>query len=295
MHVALAGTGLMGTAIAERLLDAGHELTVYNRTAARAQPLVDRGASLAPSADALLAADADLCITMLADDQALLELITDPGGILAGARAGTTLVDMSTVSVAASKAVAAAAEQAGVAYLRAPVSGNPTVVRAGNLTIVVSGPRDVYERAEGLLREIGPTVYYAGDAEQARVVKLALQVMIGGTAELMSEALVLGAAGGVEPSVLLEVMAKSAVGSPFVTYKTAPLLNHDYSATFTTAMMAKDVGLVLDLGAENGVELPFTEELASLLRKTIEQGHADEDFMALYLSLRRAAGLDDEA
>jgi 3-hydroxyisobutyrate dehydrogenase-like beta-hydroxyacid dehydrogenase len=295
MHVALAGTGLMGTAIAERLLAAGYELTVYNRTASLAQPLVQRGASLAPSAGALLSSDAGVCITMLSDDQALLELITGRAGILEGARAGATLIDMSTVSVSASATVAKAAAEAGVSYLRAPVSGNPTVVRAGKLTIIASGARSLYEGCESLLLEIGPTVYYVGEGEQARVVKLALQVMIGGTAELMSEALVLGTAGGVEPGVLLEVMANSAVGSPFVTYKTAPLVNGDYSATFTTAMMAKDVDLVLDLAAQHGAELPFARRLASLLRNTIEQGYADADFMALYLSLRQAAGLDADA
>ena len=121
------------------------------------------------------------------------------------------------------------------------------------------------------------------------MVKLALQVMIGGTAELMSEALVLGEAGGVSRQKLLEVMGNSAVGSPFVKYKTGPLLEDDYSATFTTAMMKKDLGLVLSFAREMRVRLPMTSELEGLLDDAIEAGYADLDFMALFLQLQAHA------
>ena len=284
-RVAVVGLGKMGVPIAERVLAAGHPLAVWNRTRSRAEPLVSRGATVLGSpADALT--EADVCITMLTDDDALDAVAPD---VLAGARPGTTLVDMSTVSVAASERVAERAAEAGVDFLRSPVSGNPTVVRGGTLTLVVSGPEATVRRLDGLLRAIGPKVFYVGEGERARVVKLVLQVLVGGIAELLGEALVLGESGGVDRARLLEVINASAVGSPLTGYKGEALLREDYSATFTTAMMLKDVDLVLDLAEERRLELPFTHHLRQLLARTIEGGHADEDFMALYLALREAA------
>jgi 3-hydroxyisobutyrate dehydrogenase-like beta-hydroxyacid dehydrogenase len=284
-QVAVVGLGKMGSAIAERILDAGYPLSVFNRTVAKADALVDRGATRLSSATEALQA-ADVCVTMLADDDAFEPTA---GEILGGARRGTTLLDMSTVSVTASERVARAAADAGVEYLRAPVSGNPGVVRAGNLTIVVSGPEEVALELDSLLRAIGPNVYYVGSREAARVVKLALQVLIAGTAELLAEALVLAENAGVDRTKLLEVIGNSAVGSPFVRYKTEPLLRDDYSATFTTSMMLKDVDLVLDLAASEGVSLPLTEDLRELLDAAMKD-FAEIDFMALYLQLSKREG-----
>jgi 3-hydroxyisobutyrate dehydrogenase-like beta-hydroxyacid dehydrogenase len=287
-RVAVVGLGKMGLAIAERILAAGFPLAVYNRTPGREADLVEGGATVLGSAAGGLRV-ADACVTMLADDAALEAVVLGPEGILAGARPGTTLIDMSTVSVAVSEKVAAAAETAGVSFLRAPVSGNPVVVRSGNLTIIVSGPQETAEALDDLLRAIGPTVFYVGDGERARVVKLVLQVLIGGTAELLAEGLVLGEAAGIDRAKLLEVISASAVGSPFVAYKTEPLLRGEYSATFTTTMMLKDVDLVLDLAEGAGLELPFTEHLRPLLEETAEAGYADSDLMTLLLRLEELA------
>jgi 3-hydroxyisobutyrate dehydrogenase-like beta-hydroxyacid dehydrogenase len=277
------GLGNMGTPIAERLLDAGYDVRVFNRTPAKARPLVARGGVVAGSAGEL-AADVDVILTSLPDDAAFEAVAAE---VIGNARPGTTLVDVSTVSPEASAKVAAAAEDASVAYLRAPVSGNPSVVRAGNLTFIVSGPHETLERVEPILLAIGPTVHEVGDGEQARVVKLAINLMIAGLAQLMSEALVLGEASGVSRDALLRVMASSAVGAPFVEYKTEPLLRDDYSATFTTALMEKDVELVLDAADKAGVTLPLAHDLKELLRSAIDGGHGDDDFMALFLHLRR--------
>ena len=290
MKVALVGLGAMGVPIAERVLAAGHELTVWNRSPGKADGLVAQGASLAESAKGLLG-EVDVCITMVADDAALEAVTNAEDGVLAGTGPGTVLIDMSTVSPAASARVAEAAERARVDYLRAPVSGNPGVVRAGNLTIIVSGPEGAFERVRELLEAIGPNVYYVGGADEARVLKLALQVMIAGTTELMAEALVLAEGSGLDRAKLLEVMGASAVGSPFVKYKTGPILANDYSATFTTKAMLKDVSLVLGVAEETGLPLPVTSMLRSRLRETIDAGYGDADLMALLLQLRQAAGL----
>jgi 3-hydroxyisobutyrate dehydrogenase-like beta-hydroxyacid dehydrogenase len=280
----LVGLGNMGTAIAERVLDAGYQVVVFNRTPAKAEPLTARGAAVAQST-ADLAGQVDVVLTSLADDDALESVSAE---ILSTARPGTVLVDTSTVSPTASARVAARAAEASVAYLRAPVSGNPSVVRAGNLTFIVSGDSETLERVEPVLLAIGPTVRRVGDAEQARIVKLAINVMIGGIAQLMSEALVLGEAAGVSRADLLDVMGNSAVGAPFVKYKTDALLRDDFSATFTTSLMEKDVDLALDAAAEAGVELPVAGELKGILRDAIDAGYGDDDFMALFLYLRNA-------
>jgi 3-hydroxyisobutyrate dehydrogenase-like beta-hydroxyacid dehydrogenase len=277
------GLGNMGTAIAERLLDAGSELRVFNRTPAKAEPLAARGAVVVETAGEL-AADVDVVLTSLPDDAAFEAVAAE---IVESAQPGTVLVDVSTVSPAASARVAAIADDAAVAYLRAPVSGNPTVVRAGNLTFIVSGARETLERVEPVLLAIGPTIHHVGDGEQARVVKLAINLMIAGLAQLISEALVLGEASGVSREALLRVMASSAVGAPFVEYKTEPLLRDDYSATFTTVLMEKDIDLVLDAAGQAGVQLPLARDLKELLHSAIGAGYGDDDFMALFLNLRR--------
>jgi 3-hydroxyisobutyrate dehydrogenase-like beta-hydroxyacid dehydrogenase len=280
--VGLVGLGHMGSAIAERLLAAGHELVVHNRTRAKAEPLAQRGATVAATPEEL-AEGVEVVLTSLSDDSAF-EAVAER--VVAAAGDGAVLVDLSTVSPAASARVAALADDASIEYLRAPVSGNPSVVRAGNLSFMVSGLRETLERVEPILLAIGPTIHHVGDGEQARIVKLAINLMVAGIAELMGEALVLGEAAGVSRESLLEVMGSSAAGAPFVKYKTEPLLRDDYSATFTTLLMEKDVDLILETATELGIELPLAREMRSLLQAAIDAGYADDDFMALYLRLR---------
>jgi len=271
--VGLIGLGNMGTAIAERLLDAGYPVVVHNRTRAKAEALENRGAEVADTPEALVGR-ADVVITSLPDDAAFEAVATQ---VVGAARSGTVLVDVSTVSPDVSARIASLAEPAGVEYLRAPVSGNPTVVRAGNLSFIVSGETETLERAEPVLRAIGPTITHVGEAEQARVVKLAINLMIAVLAQVISEALVLGEASGVSREALLEVMGSSAAGAPFVKYKTEPLLRDDFSATFTTALMEKDIDLVLHAAAEAGVELPLAGEMKTHLHAAIESGYGGPD------------------
>jgi 3-hydroxyisobutyrate dehydrogenase-like beta-hydroxyacid dehydrogenase len=290
----------MGSAFARRLLDAGYELAVYNRTPERADEFVERGATRVATPFELWG-ETGVVITMLADPQALEDVTLGERGVLSeSVPPGTaatplseaTLIDMSTVSVESSRRVADLAAERGVAYLRAPVSGNPAVVEAGNLSIMVSGPRETFERAEEALKAIGPTVFYVGDGEQARVLKLALNLVVAGTAQLMAEALTLGEANGLDRATMLEVMGSSAVGSPFVKYKTPPLLEDDYATTFSTTLMYKDLELVLEVGNGAGVPLPVTATVQQLLQSCISTGMGDIDFMALLPRLKREAGLD---
>jgi 3-hydroxyisobutyrate dehydrogenase-like beta-hydroxyacid dehydrogenase len=274
----------MGVPIAERLLAAGHDVAVWNRTAAAAEPFADR---LSSPADAW--EHGDVAITMLADDRAVEAML----GALLDGRPGT-VVEMSTISVAGSARLAERAESAGAGYLRAPVTGNPSVVAAGNLGIIVSGPRAAYDAVEPLLRDVGPNHFYVGAAEEARVVKLAINLMLAGTAQLMAEALVLGERNGIDPATMLDVMGGSAMGSPFVKYKTDALVAGDLTSTFTTTGMYKDLALALECGRAVDVALPVTAHVQQLLLSCVAQGMGDLDFMALVPRMRREAGLPDQ-
>jgi 3-hydroxyisobutyrate dehydrogenase-like beta-hydroxyacid dehydrogenase len=291
MRVAVLGLGKMGEAIARRLLDAGHDLAVWNRTAGRAAGLADAGAQVL-SGPREAWATADICVTMVLDDAALLEVTTGTDGVLTSGGEGRALVDMSTVSPGASRTVAENAAREGVGYLRAPVSGNPSVVEAGNLGIMVSGDEQVFTGVEELLRDIGPNVFYVGPGEEARVLKLALNLMIAGNAQLIAEALVLGEAHGLDRGRMLEVMGASAAGSPFVKYKTGALLQDDYTATFTGYAMWKDLSMALAAAHEARAPLPVTATIQQLLEGCIGSGWGELDLMALLPRLRREAGLD---
>jgi 3-hydroxyisobutyrate dehydrogenase-like beta-hydroxyacid dehydrogenase len=291
VNVAVLGLGKMGQPIARRLLDAGHSLSVWNRTRSRSEELAEAGARvLTTPAEAW--EHAEVCVTMVLDDAALLDVTGGEGGVLASGGQERVLVDMSTVSPSASRGVAEAAEAAGIAYLRAPVSGNPSVVEAGNLGIMVSGDESAFRRTEQLLRDIGPNVFYVGAAEEARVLKLALNLIIAGYAQLIAEALVLGEAHGLDRGTMLEVMGASAVGSPFVKYKTAALVADDYSPTFTGHAMWKDLSLALAAAHEAHAPLPVTATIQQLIEGCIGSGMGDLDLMVLLPRLRREAGLE---
>jgi 3-hydroxyisobutyrate dehydrogenase len=291
VQVAVLGLGKMGGPIARRLLDAGHAVSVWNRTAGRAAALAEAGAQeLSSPREAWEAAD--VAVTMVLDDAALLEVTAGPDGLLTTGGEGCVLVDMSTVSPNASRTVADAAGRAGTGYLRAPVSGNPSVVEAGNLGIIVSGDEQVFRRTEELLHDIGPNVFYVGGSEEARVLKLALNLMIAGNAQLIAEALVLGEAHGLDRARMLEVIGASAAGSPFVKYKTAALVQDDYTATFTAYAMWKDLSLALAAAHEARAPLPVAATIQQLVEGCLGSGWAELDLMALLPRLRREAGLD---
>ncbi|GAY07693.1 NAD(P)-dependent oxidoreductase [Pseudonocardia sp. N23] len=291
MNVSVLGLGQMGSAIAERLVGAGHDVSVWNRSTGKADALVAMGAFLLR--DPAEAWDrSDVCITMVADSRALADLALAAEGGLARAvqGKGKTLIDMSTVSETVSRDVAAEAGSSGVGYLRAPVSGNPGVVRAGNLTIVASGEEEVFTSSQGLLRDIGPHVFYAGAGDAARVIKLALNLMVAGTAELLAECIALAESHDVRRDTLLEIVGASAVASPLVKYKIGPLLADDYESTFSSRLMRKDLDLVLESAAAGGVPLPITAVVHQLLQACISTGLGELDFMSLLIRLQREAG-----
>jgi 3-hydroxyisobutyrate dehydrogenase-like beta-hydroxyacid dehydrogenase len=287
--IAVLGMGKMGQALAGRLLDQGWGVVIWNRSPRDFSDLESRGAFLLNSLDDLWDR-ASIVITFLANDDALASVCFEDGGVLQSGASDRVLIDMSTVSPRISSAISARAEAVGVDYLRSPVSGNPTVLSAGNITLIVSGPRDTFERVEELMNSIGPTVLYVGDAEHSRTLKLAINAGLAVTAQIMAELIVFGENNGIDRSILLHALGESVMGSPFVRYKTPGLIAHDYSATFTTNLLIKDLELALDVAHGADLSLPVIELVNSLTHLASTNGYGEIDFASLLPSLQLALG-----
>ena len=251
--------------------------------------MVASGASKAPDLAGIWQT-AEVAMTFLANDDAVQDVYLGPGGLVETAPEGALLVEMSTVSPAVSGLVAVAAKARRLHYVRCPVSGNPAVLASGEIALIVSGDEAGVEAAKPVLAQVGRKLYHVGLREEARVVKLAVNAMLAANAQMLAELIVLCEASGIDRAVLLEVVAGSAVGSPFVRYKTKALLERRYDATFTTAMLAKDLLLVQDAAADASAPLPVTELVAELALASCEEGLGDLDFLALLPHLQAQAG-----
>lgn len=286
--VGVAGLGSMGAAIAQRLLDTGFEVWVTNRSPARAEPLLAAGAHWVPTPGEL-ASRVPVMITMVSDDAALEEVMTGARGVLGGARPRLVCADMSTVSPEGSSRVAAACAKAGVGFLRAPVSGGPSLAVAGKLGTLVSGSQDLRERLRGLLDALSSSVFYLGEGEEARVMKLALNMLIGTTAVGLGEALVLGERAGLDWQGMLDVFTASAVASPYLKYKAPLLARRDFPPAFSTRLLAKDLGLAVGLAREAGSEVPITERAREVVEEAMAAGLADADAVSVVVLLEQMA------
>jgi 3-hydroxyisobutyrate dehydrogenase-like beta-hydroxyacid dehydrogenase len=285
------GAGRMGQALAARLLAAGHEVAVYNRTRSKAESLAEAGATVVESPAQL--ADRDVVFTMVAGPDDFKEVVLGPDGILAGdGPAPSVIVDMTTVSPEAGAEVREEAARRGTALLAAPVSGNPKVVKAGRVTLVVSGPREAYDDVEPLLALLGAGVTYVGDGERARLAKICHNLMLGVVAQCMAEIVVLAEKGGMSRNDFLEFLNGSVMGSMFTRYKTPAYVNLDFTPTFTPLLLRKDFDLGLQAARELDVPMPVAAAAQQTVQALIGSGHTEEDFAALLEMQARASGLD---
>ncbi|MFV0452352.1 MAG: NAD(P)-dependent oxidoreductase [Propioniciclava sp.] len=288
--VAVVGLGRMGTAYAERLLAAGHRVSVWNRTPGKAADLVSRGATQAP--DLVAAASGEVVVSMVLDDDALAALHGDDG-LLSGPAVPAVWIDSSTVSPGAARAAAEGAAARGVAYISAPVSGNPGVVRAGRAIFAVSGD-DVaaLNTAETLLADIGRATYVVGGGVSATVVKLCTNALLGITMQALAEVAVLGQQAGVSRAGLMAFINDSVMGSAFTQYKTAAIVGLDLAPTFSPEGMQKDLRLTQDAGQEFGVPAPLVGATEIAFSRLVGSGLGhDQDFAALILQVARDAGI----
>jgi 3-hydroxyisobutyrate dehydrogenase-like beta-hydroxyacid dehydrogenase len=285
------GLGKMGEPMARHLRAAGHDLTVWNRTAAKADWLTAAGAVLATS-PAEVAKGAGVVFAMLADDAALRAALLGAGGAVAAMDPGAVLVEMSTVSPGVSEELVMACAERSVGYLCAPVSGSVAFAEGAKLTVLASGPAETYAAVLPLLQTLSARQVHVGLGCEARVMKLALNMMVGLTAAMVGEALALGQKNGLSRDVMLEVIGASAVASPLVSYKVAMLRTRDYAPAFEARMMAKDFDLALGLAHGSGVPMPMTAQVREGFSAMIAGGDGDADFFKYVELTARLAGLD---
>lgn len=287
--VTLLGTGKMGAAFVDRWLQAGREVVVWNRNPASAHALAGAGVKVEATArDA--AQSSPVVVSMLTNGPAVIAVLLDSGA-LAAMPLGSVLVDLSTIDVASSVEVARAAVQQGVHYLRGGVSGTPAVVRSGNAALLLSGPPAALAAASDVMNELAVAQTVVGDADEARVVKIAVNSMLGGTMQLLAEATALSEANGVDRGVFLDALDHSVMASRFVAYKGAALRSRDYAATFTTADLQKDIELAARTAADSGVTLPVGSVVLARVSDAVAAGYGAHDFLSLYCTQQRDSGL----
>jgi 3-hydroxyisobutyrate dehydrogenase len=284
----------MGYALATRLLEAGCDLAVYNRTRAKAEPLGELGATVVDSPAEL--ADRDIVFTMVAGPEDFKAVVLGENGLLSRSDgAPSVIVDSSTVSPEASAQVRAHTDARDVALLAAPVSGNPSVVDAGKLTVVVSGPPEAWEAARPYLELFGAGATYVGEGDVARLVKICHNLMLGVVAQSLAEITVLAEKGGVSRAAFLEFLNKSVMGSMFTRYKTPAIVNLDFTPTFTPALLYKDFHLGFEAADAHGVPMPVAAAAQQAVQALIGFGYDDTDFMALLELEARGSSLELES
>ena len=290
--VAWVGLGKLGLPMANRIIQAGTAVQGFDLSAQRLALAEDIGITPHQSL-ASAVAECGLVFVSIPDDRALISLCLEPGELIRHMAPGSILIETSTVSVEASARVAEAAKAQGIAYLRSPVSGNPVAAEAGTLSAMVSGPRDALEAAKPVFDAFTKAQYWLGDEEQARVAKLAINLMIAVSAGMLSEALTLARKGNIEWDAMLELISDSAVGSPMVKYKVPPLSQRDFTSTFSAAQMAKDLDLILNCAHGSGVSAPLAAQMREAYTALIATGHGDDDYIATVHHTERLSGLGE--
>ena len=285
------GTGRMGYAMASRLLKVGADVSAYNRTRAKAEPLAELGAKIVDSPAAL--ADRDIVFTMVAGPDDVRAVTTGADGVLSveGTVPGM-LIDCTSISKEAAAEVREAAAKLGTKMLDAPVSGNAKVVSAGRLSFVTSGDRTAYDEALPYLEALGEGVSYVGEGELARMVKICHNIFLGVVTQSLAEITVLAEKGGVPRHAFLDFINKSVMGSMFSRYKTPGFVNLDLTPTFTPVLLRKDLDLGLSAARELEVPLPVAGLVREIVQTLIGNGYTDCDFAALLQLEAKAANLD---
>ena len=283
------GLGRMGYAMVERLAMAKADVRGYNRTRSKAEPLIQAGVELVDNPVEL--ADCDIVFTMVSTAHDLKSVTFGKDGLFSSARAPRALVELSTISVEASAEIRDLAGARGTEMLVVPVSGNDVVARAGKLSVMASGPRPVFDLVAPYLSCFGTNVTYIGEGDVARIVKICHNLYLGIMFEGLAEVTLLAEKHGVSRHVFLNVINNSVLGSTFSRYKTPMIANLDYTVTFTSTLMRKDLDLGLKAAEETGVSLPATKVVRDIVQACIEDGHAESDYTRILDKLAQYSGM----
>jgi len=297
-NLGFVGLGVMGSLMAQRLLEKGHSLTGYNRTRSKAQPLIDKGMKFASTPRAVAEA-ADVTFSSVANSAALASIAEGPDGILAGLSRGKFFVDMSTVGVSASRALAAKVREKGADMLDAPVSGSVATLKVGRMSLMVGGKRESFERVKPLLEDFsdhptagtGPKVTYVGENGLALVMKIATNSNLAVQMLAFSEAVLLAEKSGIPRQTAVDVLTHSAIASPMVQYRGPFVLKLPETAWFDVNMMQKDMLLALELGRQVDVPLPTAAAANEMLTSARAIGLVHEDFAVVFDALAKMSGV----
>jgi 3-hydroxyisobutyrate dehydrogenase-like beta-hydroxyacid dehydrogenase len=289
-EVGYVGLGVMGTAIVRRLLAAEHDVVVWNRTRAKAEPLLSAGAHWVDSPRDV-AELSDVVFTMVTNTVAVRAVTDGPDGIIAGLAPGKVYVDMSTASPANTRDLAARVAEAGAQMLDAPVSGTSITVDQGKASIMVGGDEDAFERVKPILEAIGPKVFHLGPSGSAVTIKIAINLSLAVQMLAFSEGVLLAEKSGIPRERAVEVMLASVIASPMVAYRGPLVLGHPEEVWFNCHMMQKDLNLALELGRELEVPLPTTAVTNELLTAANGMGIGELDFAVLFDVLASMAGV----
>src|ERR687889_382962 len=279
-RVGFIGLGIMGMPMARNLMEAGYELTVHNRSPEKAEELGKEGATVAATPKDV-AENSEVIITMLPDSPQVREVVTGDDGVLEGISEGALLIDMSTISPVVTEELAEALQEKGASMLDAPVSGGDVGAIEGTLSIMVGGEEADFQRAKPLFEAMGKTITHVGPTGAGQVTKAANQVVVALTIEAVSEALVLGSAGGVSSQKILEVLGGGLASNKVMEVKREKFLSHSFEPGFRSELHHKDLGIALAAGREYGVVLPATAIVDQLLLSMRRKGWGGEDHSAL--------------
>jgi 3-hydroxyisobutyrate dehydrogenase-like beta-hydroxyacid dehydrogenase len=289
-RVAVLGLGIMGSRMAANLVTAGFELTVWNRTEAKAEEFCKRHAAKLAATPADAAADGDIVVTMVVDGPQVEQVLLGEAGAATTARPGVLCVDCSTIGPSATREIGARLAERGIRMLDAPVTGSAPRAEDGTLTIMAGGEREDFERAKPLLDAMGKLIVHAGPLGHGQMVKLINNAVAAANAAVVGEALLVGARAGVDLDGLTAVMKAGSGASTMLELKAGPMREHDYTTLFKLDHMLKDVRLCLEEGQAAGAPFLFAALTREILTSAAGRGHGDDDFAALIEVLEAAAG-----
>jgi len=283
------GLGVMGSQMVNRLLSKGHSVTGYNRTRTKAQWLVEKGMQWADSPRAVASAS-DFTFAMVTNSAAIAAITEGPDGMLAGITAGKIFIDMSTVSPAFSREIAAKVREKGADMVDSPVSGSVITLQEGKLSVMVGGRRETFERVKPLLLDIGPKVTYVGDNGLALVMKIATNLSLAVQMLAFCEGVLLAEKSGIARATAVDVLTHSVIASPMVQYRGPFVLKMPEEAWFNVNMMQKDMLLALELGRQLDVPMPTTAVTNEFLTAARGMGLVEKDFAVVFEVLVKMSG-----
>jgi 3-hydroxyisobutyrate dehydrogenase-like beta-hydroxyacid dehydrogenase len=289
-NLGFVGLGVMGGNMVARLLAKNHTVTGYNRTRSKAQWLIDLGMKWADSPRAVAEA-ADVIFTMVTNASALSAIHDGPDGLLAGLHSGKSLIDMSTVSPEASRALAEKVRAKGADMIDAPVSGSVVTLQQGKLSVMVGGRKETFEQVKPLLLDIGPKVTYVGDNGKALSLKIAVNLNLAVQMMAFSEGVLLAEKSGIARDVAVDVMVHSAIASPMIQYRGPFVLQQPPEAWFDVNMMQKDMLLAMEMGRKLNVPVPTTALANEFLTAARGMGWEKLDFAVVFDVLAQMSGI----